>query len=100
MNEILHSLVPFALFGFPAAVTIAFRYFKHRERMAAHVDPHHAAALEARVAQLEHALHRVAGELDRLDAGQRFAAELATGRDYGRTADAAAAQWGGAALRR
>ena len=71
----LHDLVPFAVFGFPAAVTVAFRWFKHRERMAtasSPTDTRHVAALEARLARMEQLLDAMATETERVSEGQRF----------------------------
>ena len=91
MDEILHALVPFAVFGFPATVAIAFRWFRHRERMAAGA-ARHDPAVEARLARLEQALDGVAIEMERMGEGQRFVTRLladrAAERGAGRAADA------------
>lgn len=82
----LHDLVPFAVFGFPAAVTIAFRWFKHRERMAAAplaTDARHAAALEARLVRVEQMLDAVVAETERVSEGQRFVTRLLAERPAG-----------------
>jgi hypothetical protein len=80
MDDIIHSLVPFAVFGFPAAVAVAFRWFRHRERMAAQFAGPHPAALEARLARMEQALEAVAVEVDRMSEGQRFVTRLLADR--------------------
>ena len=79
MHDVLKNLIPFAVFGFPAAVTVAFRWFKHRERMARQGDPQHAphtAVLEARLARMEQTLESVAAEVERVSEGQRFVTRL------------------------
>ena len=76
MHDILKNLIPFAVFGFPAAVTVAFRWFKHRERMALQGDAPHAAMLEARLARMEQALESVTVEMERVSEGQRFVTRL------------------------
>lgn len=70
-------------FGIPAAVVLAFRWFRHREHMAtlgAPPAPEHARAVEARLARLEQAVESVAIEVERVTEGQRFIARLLTER--------------------
>ncbi len=76
MAEILHALIPFAVFGFPAAVLVSFRLIKHRERMASVGDSRQAAALEARLAAMQQQLDAVAVEMERVSEGQRFVTRL------------------------
>jgi hypothetical protein len=76
MEDIIHSLVPFAVFGFPAAVVVAFGWFRHRERMTAQFAGPHSAALEARLARMEQALDAVAVEVERLLADRATSAAL------------------------
>ena len=80
MDDIIHSLVPFAVFGFPAAVAVAFGWFRHRERMTAQFAGPHSAALEARLARMEQALDAVAVEVERMSDGQRFVTRLLADR--------------------
>lgn len=65
-------------FGIPALVVLAFRWFKHRERMAPLAPPEaqHAPALEARLARIEQAVEAVAIEMERVSEGQRFVTRL------------------------
>jgi len=64
-------------FGIPALVVLAFRWFKHRERMAPLAPPAEAPhALEARLARIEQAVEAVAIEMERVSEGQRFVTRL------------------------
>jgi catechol 2,3-dioxygenase-like lactoylglutathione lyase family enzyme len=83
MNEILHALVPIVVFACPTAVALAFGWFRHRERMAslpAGPGAEHVAALEARLARIEHAVEAVGVEVERVSEGQRFVTRLLADR--------------------
>ena len=80
MEQILHALVPFAVFGFPAATAVAFRWFRHRERLAVAGAARQDPAAEARLARLEQALDAVAVEVERMSEGQRFVTRLLADR--------------------
>lgn len=92
MEQLAHALVPFAIFGFPAAVTVAFRWFKHRERMASLADAPHVSALEARLARMEQVLEAVGGEVERMGEGRRFVTRLLAERGAGPVPEASAAR--------
>jgi uncharacterized coiled-coil protein SlyX len=80
LGNFLHNLIPFAVFGFPTATVIAFRWFRHRERMAMHEAPPRVAELEARLARMEQTLDAVAVEMERMSDGQRFVTRLLADR--------------------
>ncbi len=76
-----------AAIGIPAAVVLAFRWFRHREHMATLAPPPEPThGLEARLArldrveaQIEHlarAVDAVAVEVERISEGQRFVTKL------------------------
>ena len=76
-----------AAIGIPAAVVLAFRWFRHREHMATLAPPPEPTpALDARrahldrvEAQLEHvtrAVEAMAVEVERISEGQRFVTKL------------------------
>jgi hypothetical protein len=67
----------------PALVVLAFRWFKHRERMAPlapAADPQLMAALDARLARMEQSIEAVAVEVERVSEGQRFVTRLLADR--------------------
>ena len=80
MEDLAHALVPFAVFGFPAAVLVVFRLLKHRERMASLAGQPRVAELEARLARMEQGLEAAAAEVERLGEGQRFVTRVLTDR--------------------
>jgi hypothetical protein len=92
MEQILHALVPFAVFGFPATVAIAFRWMRHRERMAGQASAGPAAAAEARLVRLEQAMDAVMAEVERVGEGQRFVTRLLAERRGAPGQDARAAR--------
>ncbi|GJG86834.1 hypothetical protein tb265_20150 [Gemmatimonadetes bacterium T265] len=71
-------IVPF-VFGIPAVVVLAFRWFRHREHMAA-LAPPRADVLEARLEHLQRAVEAVAVEVERIGEGQRFLTRAAAER--------------------
>ncbi|HEY5492857.1 MAG TPA: hypothetical protein VIK25_16825 [Gemmatimonadaceae bacterium] len=66
-----------AVFGIPAAVILAIKWFRHRERMAElSRGPAQNTAVEERLARIEQAVDAIAIEMERMGEGQRFVTKL------------------------
>jgi hypothetical protein len=74
-------IVP-ATFGIPAAVVLAFRWFRHKEQMATLAPGRdHTAGVEARLERMEQVMDAMAVEIERIGEGQRFVTKLLAERN-------------------
>ena len=73
-------IVP-AVFAIPAAVATVFRWFRHKEKMAAlAASPSHARELQERLQRVEQSVDSIAVEMERIGEGQRFVTRLLSER--------------------
>jgi hypothetical protein len=69
-------IVP-ATFGIPAAVVLAFRWFRHQEHMATLAPGRgETVGLQARLERMEQVMDAMAVEIERIGEGQRFVTKL------------------------